>query len=114
MKEKILLIRTDLAMIKNAMRSYRKTQAGCQLRLFDIAFNKVIQTRSFIELDGMEMIYIHRSLNLHAHHLSKRGKMVEADHYFSLSSWMDITRERFQRKYGPKTEKTASAGTLTA
>ncbi|MFC0188206.1 hypothetical protein ACFFJY_07920 [Fictibacillus aquaticus] len=114
MKEKIALIRTDLAMIKNAMSRYRKGLEGFNRKLFDISFNKVLAAKHSVEMDGMEMIMMHRSLNMYAHALSKAGKRIEAEHYYRLSKWIDQTRARFQQTYGPKIEKAASAATLTA
>jgi hypothetical protein len=115
MKQAIFLFPAQRELIKTAMRFNRQSLQGMSQKLFDIAYNKVKSMDGFVvKLDGMEMIYVTQSLHKYGKYLSRLHKFEESEIYRSHAVQMDLIRETFQRENGPKKEKAASAGTLTA
>lgn len=117
MKQRLYLLSVQREMLKNAMRSHRKSLAGMGQKLFDIVFTKVKGMNRTVELDGMEMIYISQSLNSYAKKLSNAGKIADSQHYRILAMEIEQIRIWFQQTNGPKVQikkQAASAPTLTA
>lgn len=117
MKQRLYLLSVQREMLKNAMRSHRKSLAGMGQKLFDIVFTKVKGMNRTVELDGMEMIYISQSLNSYAKKLSNAGKIADSQHYRMLAMEIEQIRIWFQQTNGPKVhikKQAASAPTLTA
>jgi hypothetical protein len=117
MKQTISLDRTHKIMVAKAMKFYQGSLQGMGKRLFDIAFNKVLEMgEDSVDLDGMEMIYVTQALNSYGKKLSSLKEYEGAACYRSLASHIEKTRISFQREHSPilKKKKAASAGTLPA
>ncbi|OIJ12691.1 hypothetical protein BKP37_12895 [Anaerobacillus alkalilacustris] len=116
MKEKTLkpFNSINFGRILNAIHSYKKELNGFSKRLFEIMSTKVFNLGKDVELDGMEMEMIVEALVKRGDFLEGKGNSLEAEIFFKLAEQVTLIRVNFQRKNGPKIEKTASAPTLTA
>jgi hypothetical protein len=71
-------------------------------------------TKGQAALDGGEMEIVIQSLRKIAHSYVKRGRSFKAIPYFTVAAKVNDEKKLYQFTNGPKIEKTASAGTLTA
>jgi hypothetical protein len=114
-KESFYFVEEHLVVINNAMSEYRGSLKGVQKRLFDISYNKIINSfNGRTELDGMEMEYIILSLRKQALKFHKLKMIREASFNFSLALWIEAKKKGFQKSNGPQIKTAVSAGPLTA
>jgi radical SAM superfamily enzyme len=114
-KESFYFVEEHLVVINNAMSEYRGSLKGIQKRLFDISFNKIINTlNGHTELDGMEMEYIILSLRKQGLKFHKLKMVREASFNFSLALWIEAKKKGFQKSNGPQIKTATSDGTLVA
>jgi hypothetical protein len=115
LKESFYFLEEHLVVINNAMSEYRGSLKGVQKRLFDISYNKIINTfNGRTELDGMEMEYIVLSLRKQALQFHKLKKVREANFNFTLALVIENKKKNFQRTKGPQIKTATSDGTLVA
>jgi hypothetical protein len=105
MKAKINVLPATLDLITLAMRTYRRKLEGYNQRLFDIAYNKVSKSTGELELDGMELEYICRSLRACGWVYKRLNRLDKAEVYFTLAAWVTEQKREFQQTYGPKVDK---------
>jgi hypothetical protein len=77
-------------------------------------YKKFDFTKGQATLDGGEMEIVIQSLRKIAHAYVKRGRSIKAISYFTVAAKVNDEKKLYQFTNGPKIEKTASAGTLTA
>lgn len=116
MKEKTLqsFSSVNLGRTLFAIHTYKKELKCFSKQLFEVMATKVFNKGKDVELDGMEMHMMIEALNQHSILLKAEGNTKEAKIYIQLAEQVKQIRINFQRKNGPKIEKTASAPTLTA
>jgi hypothetical protein len=98
MKFRMQLLQCDKHMIVEAMQDYKKCLMGFQLKMFEIALNKVLENQ---EMDGMEFTYIIRALKKYSFQARISKRKIEADCYENLSLWVSKALERHQKVNGP-------------
>lgn len=99
MKFRMQLLKCDRHMIVKAMQEYKKCLMGFQLKMFEIALNKVLENQ---EMDGMEFTYIIRALKKYSFQARVSKRKIEADCYENLSLWVSKAMERHQIINGPR------------
>jgi hypothetical protein len=99
MKFRMQLLKCDKHMIVGAMQEYKKGLIGFQLKMFEIALNKVLDNQ---EMDGMEFTYIIRALKKYSFQARISKRKIEADCYENLSLWVSKAMERHQKVNGPR------------
>ncbi|WP_437831716.1 hypothetical protein ACQRXC_08655 [Niallia taxi] len=109
MKQSIFLLEEQKGMVIIAMNYNRLTLQGMNKKLFDIAFNKVNQDHTPVELDGMEMILVSQSLHKYGKFLSISKQLKESKKYRIYGDTFEEIRKNFQRMNGPKLKKSKTA-----
>ncbi|MGQ4668607.1 hypothetical protein ACUIJN_22775 [Metabacillus halosaccharovorans] len=115
MKQTINFSTEQKIMVLIAMDNYRSTLNGLGQRMFDIAYNKIKDMKSHVDLDGMEMIYVTQALRYHGKALAfkEKKRTVLVNRFRIFADQIEDIRKAFQTKNNPM-EKAASAETLTA
>jgi hypothetical protein len=115
MKQQLKLLPAESYLVQMSLASeidrlndgFRKEWTTAIYKKFDFKSGKA-------ELDGGEMEIVIQSLRKIAHSYVKRGCSFKAIPYFTVASKVNEEKKVYQFTNGPKIEKTASAGTLTA
>ncbi len=115
MKQKIKLLPAESYLVQMSLASemvllkegFRKDWTAAIYKKFDFKAGTA-------ELDGGEMEIVIQSLRKIAHSYVERGRSFKAIPYFTVASKVNDEKKVYQITNGPKIEKTASAGTLTA
>ncbi|MED3965022.1 hypothetical protein [Niallia taxi] len=109
MKQSIFLFEDQKEMVIIAMNYNRSTLIGVNKKLFDIAFNKMLQKNNPVELDGMEMILVSQSLHKYGKFLSNSKQIKESKKYRIYGDIFEEIRKNFQQLNGPKFKKSRTA-----
>lgn len=116
MKARIYFNKAEFGMVLNAMKGFRLTLKGSNLKLFNIVFEKVVngQSKSRVSLDGMEMIYLAQALRRRSKLFLAIRKIEEYRRYAKLADEVEQVRKEYQSYFGPKTKIAPTAGTVDA
>lgn len=102
MKQTIYLNIEQHDIVQKAMGLFRNGLGRMDQKLFDIAFNKVLEMRDSVDLDGMEMIFITQALNKHAKQLVASGQYIESEPFRNLGREIEQIRFEFQYNNAPQ------------
>jgi hypothetical protein len=105
MKVPLQLLPSDRFMVITAMEEYRKGLSGMKLKMFDIAFNNVLQSK---EHDGMELSYIIYALRKYAFIARTEKRITESNCYHDVAKWVDHALKRHQKMNGPRLKSVVS------
>lgn len=116
MKEKALkpFNAINFGRILHAIHAYKKELKGFSERLFKIMSKKVFNNGKDAELDDMEMEMIIEALINRGDFHEGKGNSLESSVFYKIAEQLTLIKHNYQLQNGPKVEKAASAGTLTA
>jgi hypothetical protein len=115
MKQHLKLLPAESSLVKQALsREIGRLADGFKKDWTYVTFNKFDFKKGQAFLDGGEMEIVVIALRKIAHHYIQLKDTKKAIPYFTVACKVNEEKVKYQTLKGPKIEKTASAGTLTA